>query len=157
MIEIGRLCMKTAGRDAGKKGVVVDVIDSLYVMLDGQVRRRKCSISHLEPLDKVIKIKKKAGHEEVVKAFKALKIDVPARKSKKPGPRPRKIRKAVQKKAEAEAKAAKPKKEEAKELKKPKPEVIEKPEVKKEAAKEVEKQVIKKPEVKKTKESGKKI
>ena len=58
MYKVGRLCVKLAGRDAGKKCVIVDVLKDNYVMIDGATRRRKCNIAHLEPLDKCIKIKR---------------------------------------------------------------------------------------------------
>ena len=35
VIEIGRLCVKTAGRDAGKKAVVIDLINDAYALIDG--------------------------------------------------------------------------------------------------------------------------
>ena len=57
MIEIGRLCIKTAGRDAGLKCIIVDILDDKFVLIDGETRRRKCNILHLEPLKDVVKIK----------------------------------------------------------------------------------------------------
>ncbi|NTV24431.1 MAG: hypothetical protein HGA85_08785, partial [Nanoarchaeota archaeon] len=41
-----------------------------------QTRRKKCNIIHLEPLDKVLKIKKGASHEEVREALKHEGIEV---------------------------------------------------------------------------------
>ena len=41
MIDVGRVCVKIAGRDAGKKAVVVEKIDSNFVLIDGQTRRRR--------------------------------------------------------------------------------------------------------------------
>ena len=58
MIEIGRICIKTAGRDGGREAVVVDVLDNTYVLVDGNVRRRKCNILHLEPTSRKMDIKK---------------------------------------------------------------------------------------------------
>ena len=92
MYEIGRLCVKLAGRDAGKKCVIVEVLKDNYVMIDGATRRRKCNITHLEPLNSVIKINKKATHAEITKAFKKLKIVVLTTKPKKSKTRPKKIR-----------------------------------------------------------------
>jgi len=43
----GRICVKTAGRDAGLKCVIVDVLDDKFVLIDGETRRRKCNILHL--------------------------------------------------------------------------------------------------------------
>jgi len=92
MIEIGRLCVKIAGREAGRKCVVVDIIDKNYVLIDGLIRRKKCNITHLEPLDKKIDLKKNASHEEVVSEFKKLKIEVKETKKKEKKEKPRKIR-----------------------------------------------------------------
>lgn len=94
MIEVGRLCVKIAGRDAGKKCVVVDLIDDNYVMIDGETRRRKCNVKHLEPLKEVIKIKKGADRAVVASEFKRLGIELAEKKSKKAGERPTKQRKA---------------------------------------------------------------
>lgn len=95
MIDIGRVCVKLAGRDAGKKCVVVDVIDDKYVLIDGETRRRKCNIMHLEPLDMTVEIGKGASHEAVVKAVKDLGWEPFAPKTKpKPAPRPRKARRS---------------------------------------------------------------
>lgn len=74
MIEIGRLCVKTAGRDAGLKCVIVDILDGRFVLIDGETRRRKCNVMHLEPLKEVIKIKKNAGHDAVSKVLKDIGI-----------------------------------------------------------------------------------
>jgi ribosomal protein L14E/L6E/L27E len=41
MIEIGRLVVKLAGRDAGLKGVIIEILANNYVLIDVQVRRRK--------------------------------------------------------------------------------------------------------------------
>ena len=92
MIEIGRLVVKTAGRDAAKKGVIVDILDKNYVLIDGQVRRRKCNIAHIEPLDQVIKIKKGASHDIVVEEFKKLGIETKEKKSKPKTERAKRIR-----------------------------------------------------------------
>lgn len=115
MIEIGRICVKIAGRDAGNKCVVVDIIDDNYVLIDGGVRRKKCNIRHLEPLDKTIKIKKGASHENVVAEFKKLKLFIWEKKTKEKKERPKKIRikrkKAIQAAIEAKRKKKKVKKE----------------------------------------------
>lgn len=95
MIEVGRLCVKTAGRDAGLKCVVVDMLGKGQVMIDGQTRRRKCSIAHLEPLREVLKIKKGASHAEIASAFKKLGLEVRETKPRKTEARPRRARKAA--------------------------------------------------------------
>jgi large subunit ribosomal protein L14e len=94
MIGIGRVCVKIAGRDAGKKCVVADVLDDNYVLIDGETRRRKCNIGHLEPLDKKVDINKNASHADVAKAFEALGYGMHTSKPKKAGMRPRRARKS---------------------------------------------------------------
>jgi len=57
-IEVGRICVKTAGREAGEKCVIVEVIDDKFVEVIGtSVKNRKCNIKHLEPLEQAIEIK----------------------------------------------------------------------------------------------------
>ncbi len=122
MIEIGRICLKLAGRDAGRECVIVDVLEGNYVLIDGNVRRRKCNIFHLEPTSKKIELKKGASHEDVKKEFSKLKIAVWETKPKEKKERPRKIRKKkkVQEEVSAEVKGKKAvkKKEEKKTEKK---------------------------------------
>ncbi len=60
MFEIGRVCVKIAGRDAGKKGAIVEVLDEKTVLIDGETRRRKCNVNHLEVLDQILPIGKNA-------------------------------------------------------------------------------------------------
>jgi len=93
MIEVGRLCIKIAGRDAGLKCVIVDVLDDKFVLIDGETRRRKCNILHLEPLKDTIKIKKNASHEGVKEEFEKLGLKVMETKPKPKTERPRKKRK----------------------------------------------------------------
>jgi large subunit ribosomal protein L14e len=76
MIEIGRVCMKIAGRDAGKPVIVVDKIDDNFVIIDGNVKRKRCNIAHLEPLQEVLKIKKGADTNEVIAEMKKAGIKV---------------------------------------------------------------------------------
>ena len=71
MYEIGRICVKIAGRDAGKKAIIIDKIDENYVLIDGNVRRKKCNIRHLEPTKEVIKVKKADSTSEVHKLMSA--------------------------------------------------------------------------------------
>tara|TARA_Y100000310_G_C20616304_1_gene780814 strand:- start:432 stop:797 length:366 start_codon:yes stop_codon:yes gene_type:complete len=108
--DVGRLVVKIAGRDAGKKAVIVDILDKNHVLIDGETRRRKCNIAHLEPLDKVIEVKKNASHEDIIKAFKELGVEIRTTKPKEKKERPRKKKKSKQKK-EKEAEKSSSKKE----------------------------------------------
>ncbi|MEB3844922.1 MAG: 50S ribosomal protein L14e [Desulfurococcales archaeon] len=73
-IEVGRLCVKTYGREAGRKCVIVDIIDENFVLITGPkqltgVRRRRANIDHIEPLDKKINIEKGATDQQVLDAL----------------------------------------------------------------------------------------
>ncbi len=101
MTEVGTVCLKIAGRDAGMKAVVVEKLDKEFVLIDGQVRRRKCNIKHLEPLTEKLDIKSKASHADVIKAFKKLNIEIKETKPKaKKSIRPKRIRKVKEVKQE---------------------------------------------------------
>ena len=89
MIEVGRVCVKIAGRDAGKKCAVIKIIDDNNVIIDGETRRRKCNIMHLEMLNEKVDIKEEASTENVCKA---LGIEYKATKPKEAKARPRKQR-----------------------------------------------------------------
>jgi large subunit ribosomal protein L14e len=73
-ITIGRLAVKLKGRDAGRKCVIVNIIDKNYVLVTGPknltgVRRRKVNIDHLLLLPQQLKINKAASDDEVIKAL----------------------------------------------------------------------------------------
>ena len=74
--DIGRLCIKTMGREAGHYCVIVDIIDKNYLLIDGlKVRRRRVNFKHIEPIVETIEIKKGAKHEEVETAIKKAKLE----------------------------------------------------------------------------------
>ena len=93
MIEVGRVCVKLAGRDASKKCVIVDILDDKFVLIDGETRRRRCNILHLEPLEQVVKIKKNASHDDVASALKEIGLEARVSKPKQKSQRPRTKRK----------------------------------------------------------------
>lgn len=91
MFSIGRVCIKIAGRDAGKTCVVVKKVDDVFVMIEGETRRRKCNTKHLEILDKKLNINEDASFDEVAKVFKSeLGIELKQSKPKKAKERPKK-------------------------------------------------------------------
>ena len=69
MLDVGRVCMKIAGRDSNKIAVVIKKLDNNHVMIDGNVRRKKCNIRHLEPLDKVLQIKEEESGDKIRDLF----------------------------------------------------------------------------------------
>ena len=112
MFEVGRVCLKIAGRDAGKKCVIVDVLGEGMVLVDGETRRRKVNVKHLEPLEKVVKIKKGASHDEVKAALEQEGIKVRETKAKEKKEKPKKVKK--EKKVEEKVEEKKPVKKEEK-------------------------------------------
>ncbi|MBD3157702.1 MAG: 50S ribosomal protein L14e [Candidatus Lokiarchaeota archaeon] len=79
LYETGRICVKTAGREAGSYCVVVDEMDENYVMVTGpkhisSVRRRACNIKHLEPLEEMLDIEKGADDDEVLEALESAEL-----------------------------------------------------------------------------------
>ncbi|MBS7655354.1 50S ribosomal protein L14e [Candidatus Bathyarchaeota archaeon] len=79
-MEIGRICVKTSGREKGKKCVIIDVIDKNFVLVTGPksltgVKRRRVNIKHLKPTEEKIKIKKGASDEAVLKALQPEKAN----------------------------------------------------------------------------------
>ncbi len=77
MIDVGTVCLKVAGREAGKYCVVVEKTDDKgFVTITGPkaltgVRRRKVNVAHIEPTSLKVKVAEKATDAEVEKAYTA--------------------------------------------------------------------------------------
>lgn len=74
-MEIGRLCVKIVGREAGRKCVVIDLTDKSFVFVTGPksvtgVKRRRVNVNHVEPLQDKIEIKRGASDDEVAQVLK---------------------------------------------------------------------------------------
>lgn len=111
MFEIGRVCVKIAGRDAGAVCVVIEKQDDTFVVIDGQSRRRKCNVAHLEPTKDVVKIKEKASSDEVAKALEAIGVTIaPKGKARKAADRPKRAKVRKVKPVKEKPKQAAPKK-----------------------------------------------
>jgi large subunit ribosomal protein L14e len=72
--EVGRVCIKTAGRDALRRCVLVEIIDKNFGLVTGPknvsgIRRRKVNLSHLEPTEDKISLDKNASDEVISKAL----------------------------------------------------------------------------------------
>ena len=65
-IEVGRVCVKIAGREAGEKCAIVEIIDENFVEVVGEaVKNRRYNIAHLEPTEDTIDV---SGDIEAIKA-----------------------------------------------------------------------------------------
>jgi len=79
MFDIGRVCLKIAGREAGKYCVIVNKIDDNFVTVTGpksltEVKRRRCNVNHLEPILDILKIKTDASDDVVLKAYQEANL-----------------------------------------------------------------------------------
>jgi len=122
-LEIGRVCMKVAGREAGKYCVVVKKMNDAFVEVTGPkiltgVKRRRANIEHLEPLEYVLQISDGAADEDVVSALEKQNLmtklglkrpSAAAMKSEKAKPQQEEKKQVKQEKKET--KEEKPKKE----------------------------------------------
>ena len=69
-VDIGRVCVKTQGREKGKKCVVIDVIDRNFVVVTGpDIKRRRVNMDHIVPLDETVDVQRNASDEEVAGAL----------------------------------------------------------------------------------------
>lgn len=113
ILEPGRVCVKTAGREAGKLCVIIetDSKNKNFVVIDGNVRRKKCNVRHLKFFSVVVKITKSSSKDEIIRALKTAGFEVKLKekskvrkneKTKKP------LKKRTQKKAEPKETKAKP-------------------------------------------------
>ena len=71
LVEVGRVCVKKFGRDAGKRAVVTKVVDAnfVHIVSSTRLKERKCNVKHLEFLSEKVD----AGSKEQV--AKALEIE----------------------------------------------------------------------------------
>ena len=117
ILDIGRMCIKKTGREAGKQCVIVDVVDKNFVLVTGPkditgVRRRRANVDHLEPTETMVDIKKGASDDHVMTALKKAGVVKEIPEPKPPREKPEK--KAAEKKEEKPKKRA-PAKKKAKE------------------------------------------
>lgn len=66
--------MKIVGREAGKKCIIVDVIDKNFLLVTGPkqvngVKRRRVNVDHVEPTEMRADIGRGESDEEVMKAL----------------------------------------------------------------------------------------
>ena len=87
-VEVGRICAKLTGREAGRKCVIVDIMDKSFILITGPktvtgIKRRRANMNHVEPTVDKIDIKRGATDEEIVEALKSSgKLDEMAQKVK---------------------------------------------------------------------------
>ncbi len=77
---VGRVVVKTHGREKGRPCVVVERIDKNFVLVTGPqslsgVRRRRANVDHIAPTEHEIKINSGADDKAVIKAITAAKLE----------------------------------------------------------------------------------
>ena len=80
-IETGRVCVKTAGKDAGKYCVITKVLDKNFAEITGPkavsgVARQKTNAKHLEATTGKVEIKDGAKDEDVSEAIEKAGLTV---------------------------------------------------------------------------------
>ena len=89
-IEVGRICVKQAGRETEKKCVIIDIMDKSFVLVTGPkkvtgVKRRRVNINHLELLQDKLEIARGASDEEVTSTLESIgKLDEMSQAPKTP-------------------------------------------------------------------------
>lgn len=68
LIEVGRVCIKKFGRDAGSRAVITKIIDKNFVNIitTERPKERKCNVKHLEFLGEKIDLNDKAQLQKVL-------------------------------------------------------------------------------------------
>ncbi len=100
-MNVGRICIKISGREAGKTCVIIEKNDDNFVTIIGEVKKRKCNIKHLDPTKTVL-------DGDLEKEFEKLGFTLFSSKPKQETIKPKK---------ERNAKTNKPAKKEKKETK----------------------------------------
>jgi large subunit ribosomal protein L14e len=73
-VDVGRICVKLTGREAGKKCIIVDIVDRNFALVTGPkkvngMKRRRVNVNHIEPTERKVNIKKGESDEQVMKAL----------------------------------------------------------------------------------------
>jgi len=68
LLQVGRVCVKKFGRDAGSRVVITGLVDNNFVkvMTSKRPKERRCNTAHLEFLDEIVDVSNK---EQVYKAL----------------------------------------------------------------------------------------
>jgi len=109
-LAVGRVCMKIAGREAGRYCVILKKLDENFFLITGPkiltgVKRRRCNVDHLEPTPFSIEIEPEASEKSVIEAYEKSGL-LKKLGLKKPSPE---LVKELEKKAEKEEGKTKPK------------------------------------------------
>ena len=121
-LNTGRVCMKIAGREAGKYCTVLKKENDAFILVVGPkiltgVKRRRCNVEHLEALPYTLEINENSSDEEIISAYQKaglitkLDLKLPsAAEVKAEKTKPEKAKEEKPKKEEKKTEEEKPKK-----------------------------------------------
>ena len=74
--DVGQVCVKLLGREAGYLCTIVEVIDQNFALVEGlNVKRRRCNFKHLSPTKYMLEgLKKGAATKAVQEAIDKAKL-----------------------------------------------------------------------------------
>jgi len=91
LLDKGRICLKIAGREAGKYCVVISPAEEGFIIINGpksitRVKKRKCNITHLEPTEHKFDIQTGEDNElenlwKSSDLIKKLNIQIPVKRN----------------------------------------------------------------------------
>jgi large subunit ribosomal protein L14e len=70
VFDIGRVCRKTSGLDAGKLCVVLSKDKNFATIVGPNIKKTKVNLRHLEPLPNMVKAGKDASQAEATELLK---------------------------------------------------------------------------------------
>ena len=72
-LNIGSLCIKTAGRKAGEKVIVIEIDKEKHIatIIGKNIKKKKCNLRHLMPLNKTRTVNKNISQKEAEKLIEA--------------------------------------------------------------------------------------
>ena len=71
-LPVGSVCIKTTGRKAGQKVVVLSLDKEKHfaIIAGPMLKKKRCNLRHLLPLGKVVKVGKSVSQKELEKLLK---------------------------------------------------------------------------------------
>ncbi|MDP7260758.1 MAG: 50S ribosomal protein L14e [archaeon] len=104
MIDVGRVCTKTAGRENGNICLVIENIDDIFAIVAGpSVKKKRCNVKHLSQLPRKLLVSKGASQADASRILaeaglvEGLEVKSPKKEEKKAPKKP--VKKAEKTKA----------------------------------------------------------
>lgn len=84
LLQVGRVCIKKFGRDAGSRVVITALIDNNFVKVISSKRpnERRCNTNHLEFLNEFVDVKNREQVNKALGIIMKKQENVPVQKQK---------------------------------------------------------------------------